>query len=315
MKVLITEFIWPEGLDRIREYAEVDYDQTLWRDEVRLLQKAREADALIVRNQTRVDRALLQAGSNLKVIGRLGVGLDNIDLDSAGALRIKVVYAKNANAVSVAEYVMAAMLAANRPLHAANRDVKAGNWDRKRFTGMELYTKTVGLVGIGEIAHRVAKRALAFGMQVIGYDPFVTPFDFPAAETGIGLVSFADLLQTSDYISIHVPLTSQTKAMLSTREFQQMKQAAYLINTSRGGIIDEAALLAAVTERTIAGAVLDVLEKEPADPANPLLHCENVTVTPHIAGVTEESQTRTAVLIAEEIGRVLRGEPSVCQVR
>lgn len=315
MKVLITEFIWPEGLERIREYAEADYDQTLWSDEARLLQKARDADALIVRNQTRVDRALLQAGSKVKVIGRLGVGLDNIDLDCADARQVKVLYARNANAISVAEYVMAAMLAANRPLHAADRDVKAGNWDRKRFAGMELYGKTVGLVGMGEIAHRVAKRALAFGMQVIGYDPLVMPHDFPAAETGIRLVSFADLLQTSDYISIHVPLTPQTKSMFSTREFQQMKQAAYLINTSRGGIIDEAALLAAVTEQTISGAVLDVLEKEPADPANPLLHCENVAITPHIAGVTEESQTRTAILIAEEVGRVLRGEPSVCQVR
>jgi D-3-phosphoglycerate dehydrogenase/(S)-sulfolactate dehydrogenase len=168
---------------------------------------------------------------------------------------------------------------------------------------------------MGEIAHRVAKRALAFGMQVIGYDPFVAPYDFVVTETGVRPVSFPELLAQSDFLSIHVPLTPQTKAMISADQLQQMKREAYLINTSRGGILDEAALLDAVMQKQIAGAFLDVLEEEPVDPQHPLLQCENIYITPHIAGLTEESQIRTSRLVAEEVGRVLRQEEALCIVR
>lgn len=315
MKVLITELIWEVGIDLLTPFAEVEYDPGLWNNRQALLEKVTEVDAIIVRNQTRVDDELLQAGKNLKVIGRLGVGLDNIDLQIAKLLKIDVVYARNANAISVAEYVMSAILEANRPLFKANEDVKQGNWNRKRFTGQELYGKTLGLVGMGEIAHRVAKRAIAFGMHVVGYDPFMTSYDFPAAETGIETVSFDQLLSRSDFISIHVPLTSQTRSMFSLPQLQSMKETAYIINTARGGIIDEKALLTAVYAGDIAGAFLDVLDNEPIDSTNPLLECENIVITPHVAGLTEQSQVRTSILVAEEVIKILQGQSALCVVR
>ncbi len=315
MKVLITELIWPVGIDRLAGFAEVEYDPTLWNNREALLEKVKEVDALIVRNQTKVDDQLLQSGKKLKVVGRLGVGLDNIDLRIAKLLKIEVVYGRNANAISVAEYVMSAMLEANRPLYQANQDVKQGNWDRKRFTGFELYGKTLGLVGMGEIAHRLAKRASAFGMRVMGYDPFLTPYDFPSAETGIESVSFAQLLSDSDFISIHVPLTPQTRSMFSRQEFLLMKDTSYLINTARGGIINEEDLYHAVNSSQIAGAFLDVLDKEPIDPSHPLLQCDSIVITPHVAGLTEESQVRTSLLVAEEVIKILQGQSALCVVR
>ncbi|WP_134703859.1 hydroxyacid dehydrogenase [Ammoniphilus sp. YIM 78166] len=315
MKVLITELIWPVGIDRLSSVAHVEYDPTLWNDREALLEKVKDVDALIVRNQTRVDDILLQSAKNLKVVGRLGVGLDNIDLKIAKLLKVDVVYGRNANAISVAEYVMSAMLEANRPLFQANQDVKKGNWDRKRFTGFELYGKTLGVVGMGEIAHRLAKRAKAFGMHVVGYDPFMTPYDFPTAETGIEAVSFSELLSHSDFISIHVPLTPQTRSMFSSDQFQMMKETAYIINTARGGIIDEGALLHAVNSNWIMGAFLDVLEQEPIDPNHPLLQNDNIVITPHVAGLTDESQVRTSILVAEEVIKILQGQSALCVVR
>ncbi|RXT07228.1 hydroxyacid dehydrogenase [Ammoniphilus sp. CFH 90114] len=315
MKVLITEMIWPVGIDLLSQYASVEYDPTLWKNREALLNKVQDVDALIVRNQTVVDDQLLQSGKKLKVVGRLGVGLDNIDLKIAKLLKIDVVYGRNANAISVAEYVMSFMLQANRSLFHANQDVKKGNWDRMRFTGSEVYGKTLGLVGMGEIAHRVAKRASAFGMHVIGYDPFMTPYDFPSAETGIQTVSFERLLTESDFISIHVPLTRDTQSMFSTAQFQSMKHSSYLINTARGAIIDEAALVQAVQSGEIAGACLDVLETEPIQQDNPLLSCDNIVLTPHIAGLTEESQIRTSMLVAEEVIKILQGQSPLCVVR
>ena len=314
MKVLITELIWPIGLETLETFAEVEYDPTLWSNRGRLLEKIRDVDAVIVRNHTHIDAELLQAGIQLKAVGRLGVGLDNIDVKTAKLLKIPVVYAKNANAISVAEYVLSAMLDAARPLRLAGQDVRNGNWNRKRFTREELYGKTLGLVGMGEIAHRVAKRALSLGMRVVGYDPYVIPYDFTVAETGIGLTSFQQLLASADFISIHVPLTAQTKSMFSFSEFRQMKKNAYIINTSRGGIIDEGALHKAINDQVISGAYLDVLEEEPVNPLHPLLQYDNVVITPHIAGLTEESQNRTSLLVVQEVGKVLRGDPTLCSV-
>ncbi|OLS38154.1 hydroxyacid dehydrogenase [Alkalihalophilus pseudofirmus] len=315
MKILITEMIWPVGLETLRAFANVEYDPSLWTDRQLLLKKVQEFDAIVVRNQTKVDRELLEAGNHLKVIGRLGVGLDNIDLTAAKQLEKKVVYGRNANAISVAEYVMQAILEANRPLRLADASVKRGEWDRKNYTGKEIYGKTLGLVGVGEIAHRVAKRAIASGMKVIGYDPFLTTYDFPIAEAGVQLVSFQDLLTTSDFISIHIPLTPTTKGLFSSSQFEQMKRDAFIINTSRGGIINESELYKAASLSQIAGAYLDVVEAEPIVKDHPLLDCENIVITPHIAGLTEESQYRTSKLVAEEVIKVLEGEQALCQVK
>ena len=316
MRVLITELIWKEGIEElVRLGAQVDYDDHLWSNRNKLLQVLKEYDALIVRNQTMVDQELLEAGNGLQVIGRLGVGLDNIDLKLAKEKNVKVVYARHANATSVAEYVMAAMLSAVRPLHLADMDVRKGDWNRKKHTGEELANKTIGLIGLGEISHRVAKRAKAFGMNVIGYDPFITPYDFIVAETGVSVCdSLDELLRVADFVSLHVPLTKETKNLISASELKKMKPAAYIINTSRGGIIDENALSDALNNHIIHGAYIDVLEDEPISLQNKLLSSERTIITPHIAGLTDESQVRTSVLVAKEVVKVLKGESSLCIV-
>ncbi|MFG6150664.1 hydroxyacid dehydrogenase [Halobacillus sp. B23F22_1] len=316
MRVLITEIIKEEGIEQLREKnIEVQYEPNLWNDKQSLQEKIKYADALIVRNQTRVDQELLNNGSHLKVIGRLGVGLDNIDVEKAKEKGIKVVVPRHANATSVAEYVMAVILNANRPIHAANDDVKNGNWDRVAHTGNEIYRTTIGLIGLGEIAHRVARRAKAFGMEVIGYDPFMTDYDHVIAETGVHRKkSLKEVLASADFISIHVPLTSSTKHLISYEQFISMKPNAYIINSSRGGIIDEDALYHALKNQEIAGAYLDVLEKEPIDVTDKLLAFENLTFTPHIAGLTEESQSRISMLVTHEVAKLLEGEASLCVV-
>ena len=314
MKILVTELIWPEGLTELESLGEVIYDPQLGQKPEELRELAASVDALIVRNQTQVDAALLEAAPSLKAVGRLGVGLDNIDLEATRGKDIPVVFARNANAVSVAEYVMAAMLECSRNLSGANQDVKAGNWDRKRFTGSEVYGKTLGLVGMGEIARRVAPRADALGMRVVGYDPFVAPYDYPVVEMGVELVELDELLQSADFISLHVPLNKGTKDLFSFSAFERMKSNAWLINTSRGGVVNEKDLARALDEDLIGGAVLDVLEEEPPAPDHPLLRHDNVILTPHVAGLTEEAQVNTSVLVAREIAKVLRGEPSLCVV-
>ena len=314
MRVVVTELIWPEGLAELEASATVEYDPDLWRDPEALRKKVETADALIVRNQTIVDAALLHSGESLGAVGRLGVGLDNIDLDAARARSVPVVFARNANAVAVAEYVVAAMLDQSRNLRDANDDVRAGNWDRRRFTGTEIHGKTLGLVGVGEIAQRVARRADAFGMRVVGYDPYVAPYDYPVIETGVELMGLDDLLKVSDFVSLHVPLNPGTRGLFSLPTLRKMKQDAWLINTSRGGVIDEVDLCRALDERLIGGAVLDVLEQEPVPADSPLLEQENVVLTPHIAGLTEEAQVNTSVMVAREVLKVLRGEPSLCVV-
>ena len=314
MKVVVAELIWPEGLAELEASATVEYDPEMWRDPGTLRKKVETADALIVRNQTRVDSTLLQSGGSLRVVGRLGVGLDNIDLDTARDRNIPIVFARNANAVAVAEYVIAAILDRSRTLRDANDDVRAGNWDRRRFTGTEVHGKTLGLVGVGEIAQRVARRAVAFGMRVVGYDPYVAPFDYPVVETGVELMGLHDVLGASDFVSLHVPLNPGTRGLFSLPNLRKMKPGAWLINTSRGGVIDEADLSLALDEGLIGGVVLDVLEQEPVREDNPLLKQENVLLTPHVAGLTEESQVNTSVLVAREVMKVLRGEPSLCVV-
>lgn len=200
-------------------------------------------------------------------------------------------------------------------MSVAAANVKQGGWDRRRFTGYEISGKVLGLVGVGEIARRVARRAATFGMTILGYDPFVGPYDYPVSELGIKMCSFENLLVSSDFISIHLPLTPQTRLMFSQREFALMKPSSFLINTARGEIIDESAFLAAIRQKRLAGACLDVLATEPVPPDHPLLQCDNVLITPHIAGLTEESQERTSLLVATEVINVLQGKPALCMIR
>ncbi len=316
MKILVTELMWEDGLEDLKAKGyEVDYDMELSRKREELLKLLPNYDAVIVRNETQVDTEFLEAAKKTQIIGRLGVGLDNIDLKGARERDIPVVSARNANATSVAEYVMAAMLDASRPILAANEDVRAGNWNRKFFTGVELNNRVLGLIGMGEISHRVAKRAKAFGMDVVGYDPFVAPFDHVVQETGIKQVdTVEEVLKVSDFVSIHVPLTKDTKHLLNRNAFAKMKKEAYVINSARGGIVEETDIVEAVKNKEIAGAYLDVLEKEPVEKDSPLAEVEEIILSPHIAGLTTEAQSRTAMLIAEEVDRVLKGGKSLCQV-
>ncbi|MDQ0337954.1 D-3-phosphoglycerate dehydrogenase/(S)-sulfolactate dehydrogenase [Caldalkalibacillus uzonensis] len=315
MKVVIAELNWPEGIRLLRQEAKVVYNPDLWKDREKLFSEIKDADALIVRNQTQVDRQLLAHASRLKVVGRLGVGLDNIDIGAAKEADVSVVYAKNANAISVAEYVIAGLLTVCRPLLAATEAVKQGQWNRRCFTGSEIYGRTLGLIGVGEIGLRIAVRAQALGLKVVGYDPFVGPYDYPYAEAGIKKVSFEDVLAHSDFISIHVPLTPQTRDMISHAEFSKMKPTVTMINTSRGGVVDEQALSTFLNHHHQAFGILDVLEQEPPQQDHPLFALDNVILTPHVAGLTEQSQERTSRLVAEEVLKELRGQPSICSIR
>lgn len=312
MKIIVTELIWEEGLEILKKAGEVLYDPDLWKTP-KLNTIIEDAQALIVRNQTNVNRALMESAPLLKVVGRLGVGLDNINLDAARELGISVTYARNANAVSVTEYVFAVMLAFARKPCEASADVKQGHWNRKMFTGIELHGKNLGLVGIGEISTRLAARARVFGMNVLGYDPFIPPYELAITEFGVQPTSLDELLRHSDFVSLHVPLNDSTLHMIDNEKLALMKPTAYIINSARGGVIDEQALYNALSSKSIAGAALDVMEKEPTIDS-PLFALDNIIITPHVAGLTEEAQVKTSVLVAREVVKVLRGQPSNCLV-
>lgn len=282
-------------------------DPMLWRDPERLRELVAEAEALIVRNQTRVTASLIEAAPRLRVVGRLGVGLDNIDLEALRSRGIELVTARQANAIAVAEYVMAAMLQVARNLAAADASVRAGKWEREQLGGTELWGRTLGLVGVGEIGRRVARRALAFGMGVIGYDPFIGPYDYAPAELGIRLLPLAEVLAQADVVSVHVPLSPETYHLLDASRLAQMRSQAVLINTSRGGIVDENALVEALAAGRLRYAVLDVTEEEPLPAESPLRSCPSVLLTPHIAGLTAEAQERTSRLVVTEVLQRLAG--------
>lgn len=308
MKVVITELIWEPALAPLRAAAEVVYAADLWRRPDELQAQLADADALVVRNQTRVTAELLAAAPGLKVVGRLGVGLDNIDLAAARARGAQVVFARSSNAVAVAEYVFAAMFAASRRLAEASADTRAGGWDRQRFTGGELYGKTLGIVGLGDIGGRLARRAQAFGMTILAADPQVGASALVAAEFGVQLTTLEALLAESDFVSLHVPLVPATRQLINAERLAMMKPTAWLINTARGGVVDEAALAAALRAGRPAGAALDVRASEPPGPDDVLAGLDNCILTPHTAGITAESNRRTATMVIDDILRVLSGQ-------
>lgn len=313
MKIIVTELIWEEGLEILRQLGEVVYDPGLWKSDM-LLSVVSDADAVVVRNQTQVTKEFLAAAPGLKVVGRLGVGLDNINIAACRQSGVAVVFARNANAISVAEYVFAAMMSFSRQLERATEDVKKGNWSRRQFTLYELYGKTLGLVGVGEIGTRLAARAKSFGMNLIGFDPYLPPFEIACTGYGVELAGLERVLSQSDFISLHVPLNDGTRNLINKKTLALMKPTACIINTARGGVINEADLYEALSTKRIAGAALDVLSKEPPS-GSPLLELDNIILTPHIAGLTEEAQVRTSALVAREVCKVLQGQPSSCCVR
>jgi (S)-sulfolactate dehydrogenase len=301
-KVVVSEFIPDPHLERLRLSFEVVYDPDLYADRARLLVEIGDAAAIFIRNRTRIDRELLDAASELRVVGRLGVGLDNIDLDGCLAAGVTVIPAVGANAVSVAEYVIGAMLVLVRGVYHMTPSMVAGEWPRQGHAfGHELQGKTLGLVGLGSIARHVAIRAAAFGMDVVATDPFLPDGD--AAWDTVGKVDLGTLLSMSDVVSLHVPMEEGTRNLIDASALRLMKPTAVLVNTSRGGIVEETALAAALREGSIAGAALDVFSTEPLGPgpAATFVDVPNLLLTPHLAGNTEEAVDRVAAMIVAAV--------------
>lgn len=297
--IVITEFMDAPAVEALRAKRDTLYDPALVDDTPRLLATVAEARALVVRNRTQVTAAVLDAAPKLVVVGRLGVGLDNIDLAACGARAVKVCPATGANTIAVAEYVLAAALTLVRPVYGATAEVTGGGWPRGRLLGGELSGRTMGLVGFGGIARAVAQRAQAFGMRVAAFDPHLGPAD--AAWNGTARLSLPDLLATADVLSLHVPLTDETRGLLNAAALAAMKPGAVLINTARGGIIDEPALAEALRTGHLGGAAIDVFETEPL-PATTLWDgVPNVILTPHIAGLTRESNAAVSDVTARNV--------------
>jgi (S)-sulfolactate dehydrogenase len=305
-RIVISEFMDAPAVETLRARFDVDYRPKLVDDAGALEEALPWADAWIVRNRTQVRGRLLEAAASLRVIGRLGVGLDNIDLAACQSRRIEVIPATGANAESVAEYVVTAALMLLRGAYGATRAVEAGTWPRQMLSqGREASGKVLGLVGIGNIGRLTARKALAMGMRVIAHDPNVPATAQAWRELGTLPYALDELLRESDVVSLHVPLVPGTRGLLSREKLWLMKRDAVVINTARGGIIDEAALAAMLREGRLGGAALDVFEHEPLGAGSPLVGAPRLLLTPHIAGVTLESNERVSALIAERVGAFL----------
>jgi len=305
-RIVISEFMDAPAVEALRARFDVDYRPKLVDDAAALEAALPWADAWIVRNRTQVRGRLLEAAANLKAVGRLGVGLDNIDLAACAARSIEVIPATGANAESVAEYVVTAALLLLRGAYASSKAVEAGTWPRQTLSqGREASGKTLGLVGIGSIGRLTARKALALGMRVIAHDPHVPATAEAWRELGTLPCALEELLRESDVVSLHVPLVAETRGLLGRERLWLMKRDAIVINTARGGIVDEAALATMLREGRLGGAALDVFEHEPLAAGSPLVGAPRLLLTPHIAGVTVESNERVSALIAERVGALL----------
>jgi D-3-phosphoglycerate dehydrogenase len=270
--------------------------------------------ALIVRNQTPVTASLMDAAQELLVIGRAGVGLDNVDYKHAEKAGIVVSFTPDQNAISVAEIAIGMMLSLARFIPAADADTKKGNWSRQRFVGTELYGKTLGIVGAGKIGYLTARRAMAFGMKVLAYDPFLSRDNILLSEIQAELVELEELLARADVVSCHLPATAQTVGLLNRERFMSMKPGAFFINTSRGKVVVEQDLVEALKAGVVGGAALDVRGKEPPQ-VGELESMPNVILLPHIAAFTREAQDRVTAAICEDVARVLDGKPALNAVK
>ncbi len=307
MKIVVTEFMDTPAVDRLRSTAQVIYDPTLVNDLPRMLEQAADCDALIVRNRTQVRGELLASLTRCKVVGRLGVGLDNIDVEGCKARNIQVIPATGANANSVAEYVIATAMILLRASYASTSQVAAGAWPRDALSqGRELAAKQLGLIGFGSIGQLTARLARALGMSVTAYDPALKADDAIFTESGVrAAASMESLLSESDVVSLHIPLVESTRNLFDERMIQAMKPHTVLINTARGGIVDEVAVAAALRSGHLAGAALDVFANEPLSASLHFENCPNLILTPHTAGLTAESNQRVSGLVAEKVMQAL----------
>lgn len=302
IRVLVSDPLAKEGLRILENEKELKVDVNTKLTPEQLKEAIKDYDAIIVRSSTKVTKAVIEAGDKLRVIGRAGVGLDNVDVDAASKKGVIVLNAPAGNTISTAEHAMSLMLSLSRNVAKADRSIKNGEWDRKRFMGVELYGKTLGIVGMGRIGTEVAKRALSFQMKVVAYDPFLS--GERAKQIGVELSDLKNLLKTADYITVHTPLTDETHHMISDEQFKLMKPGVRILNCARGGIIDEGALKKALESGKVAGAALDVFEDEPPKDFA-LAKMDNVVATPHLGASTEEAQVNVSIDIAEIVLDVL----------
>jgi D-3-phosphoglycerate dehydrogenase len=311
-RVLVTDTIADSGLEIFQRDPEIDLDYRPGLKGAELHEAVSVAEALVTRSGTAVTPELLDFAKKLRVVGRAGVGLDNVDVDAATARGILVINAPTANIVSATEHTMALLLSLCRNVPEAHRSTKAGEWTRSKFMGIELYGKTLGVIGLGRIGSRVAVRAAAFGMDVVAYDPYIAPAAFEKA--GAKRVPLEKLLEMADFVTVHTPLTDETSGMIGTKEFARMRDGAVVMNCARGGIYEEKALADALTSGKLSGAAVDVFEKEPPGSDHPLLNAPNVILTPHIGANTIEAQDRVAVQTAEMVVDALKGSIFVSAV-
>lgn len=306
-KVLVSDPIEQVGLDLLAQVAQVDVKIGLSEEE--LIKIIPEYDALMIRSGTKVTKAVIEAANQLKIIGRAGVGVDNVDVPAATRKGIMVVNSPEGNTIAAAEHTLAMMLSLARHIPDANAAVKSGQWDRKRFTGVEIYKKTLGIIGLGKIGSHVATVARAMGMKLLAYDPYLSTER--AEQLGCRLVDLDVLFAESDFITLHLPKTPETHHLINAKTIAKMKPTARIINCARGGIIDEAALVEALKAGKLAGAALDVFENEPLEAESPLRACGmEVILTPHLGASTEEAQVNVAIDVAEQIRDVLLGLPA-----
>ncbi|MBO9596742.1 MAG: phosphoglycerate dehydrogenase [Cohnella sp.] len=305
-KVLVSDPISDLGISLLVEASDIAIDKKVGLSEDELVAIIGEYDALLVRSQTRVTERIMSAGKQLKVIGRAGVGVDNIDLDAATKRGIIVINAPDGNTITTCEHTFAMMMALARHIPQAYAKTVGGVWDRKSFVGVELRNKVLGVLGMGRIGSEVAARAKAFGMEVYGYDPFLT--QERADKLGVRLASVEDVIRDADFITVHTPLTPETRHMIGKEQFDRIKPGVRIVNCARGGIIDEQALVEAIDSGRVAGAAFDVFEEEPPAPEHPFLTHPKIIVTPHLGASTIEAQENVAIDVSEQLLHILRGE-------
>ncbi len=306
-KVLVSDPISDLGIQKLMDAEDVTVVKQTGLSEDELVAIIGDYDALLVRSQTRVTERILTAGTNLKAVGRAGVGVDNIDLEAATKRGVVVINAPDGNTITTCEHTFAMMMALARHIPQAYAKTIAGTWDRKTFLGVELNNKTLGVLGMGRIGSEVAKRAKAFGMNILAYDPFLT--QERAEKMEVTLASVDDIIHNADFMTVHTPLTPETRNMISRPQFEVMKKGMRIINCARGGVIDETALVEAIDQGIVAGAAFDVFEHEPPQSDHPFLSHPLIIVTPHLGASTIEAQENVAIDVSEEVLHILRNEP------
>lgn len=308
--ILISENIRGAAVDALKARFAVSLQPELWRSPALLKQEIAKCRALIVRNQTPVTAALLGCAPELLVVGRAGVGLDNIDVKAAEQAGMVIASTPDQNAISAAELTMGMILGLARMIPAADHDTKLGNWSRQKFVGMELYGKTLGIVGAGKIGFLTARRAMAFGMKILAYDPYLSRDNILLSDLQAELVGLDELLSAADVVTCHLPATRETTGLMNSARFVKMKHGALFVNTSRGAVVVEADLAAALKSGALGGAALDVRATEPPA-AGELEALPNVILTPHVAAFTREAQERVTRAVCEDVARVLEGKPAI----